>query len=137
MPEERIGVVFLSNANGVDADLWAQRMYDVVAPAIRDAVKEPGKKKSHTPEIRQYAGSYNLQPWHGETLILPWEDGLALLELPSMDPIKRLVKFRQVRPHTFRRIRKDETLGEEITFEVMPDGKVKGFRWHSNFWPKL
>jgi hypothetical protein len=65
--------------------------------------------------------------------VLPWEDGIALLDLPTTDPVKDLEKFKKVGENTFRRIRKDETLGEEVVFEMGPDGKASRFTRHSNF----
>ncbi|MEE9125451.1 MAG: serine hydrolase [candidate division NC10 bacterium] len=137
MPAERIATVFMANAQGVDARRWAQRLYDIVAPAIRTAVKEPGKVKAPEPELRRYAGTYSTQPWGGEIAILPWEDGLAMLALPTMDPVKKMVKLKKVGEHTFRRVHKDETLREEIVFEIGPDGQPTRFKWHSNYYPKV
>ena len=47
--------------------------------------------------------------------------------------MKDLVKLKKTGEHTFRRIRKDESLGEEIVFEIGPDGKATRFRRHSNY----
>ena len=40
---DRIATVFLANAQSLDAQDWAQKLYDIVAPAVAAAVKEPGK----------------------------------------------------------------------------------------------
>lgn len=137
MPEEKVATVFLANAQGVDSWQWARRLYDIVAPAVRDAVKEPGKGKTPDPELRKYAGTYGGQPWAGEIAVLPWEDGLAMLELPTMEPVKDLVKLKKTGENTFRRIRKDEKLGEEVVFEMGPDGKPIRFTHHSNYFPRV
>ena len=50
-----------------------------------------------------FSSSYDAQPWAGEVLILPWEDGLAMLELPTMSPMKDLEKLRKTGEHRFRR----------------------------------
>jgi CubicO group peptidase (beta-lactamase class C family) len=137
MPEEKVATVFLSNAQGVDTGQWAQRLYDIVAPAVRDAVKEPDKGKAPDPELRKYAGTYSEQPWGGEVAVLPWEEGLAMLSLPTMDPVKDLVKLKKTGENTFRRIRKDEKLGEEIVFDMGPDGRATRFTHQSNHFPRL
>ena len=49
-----------------------------------------------------------------------------------MDPIRGLTKLRKVGEHRFRRIRRDDTLGEEILFEMGGDGKPTRMVWHSN-----
>jgi CubicO group peptidase (beta-lactamase class C family) len=133
MPAEKIATVFLSNAQGVAARRWTQRLYDIVEPAVRAAVKDKDKAKAPDPALRRYAGTYSAQPWGGEVAVLPWEEGLALLDLPTMDPVKDLEKLKKVGENTFRLIRKDETLGEEVVFEIGPDGKASRFTRHSNF----
>ena len=65
--------------------------------------------------------------------MLPWEDGLAMLSLPSRQPMKDLIKLKKTGELTFRRIRKDDTLGEEIVFVLGPDGKATRFTRHSNY----
>jgi len=137
MPEEKVATVFMANANGVDSGKWAQRLYDIVGPAIRAAIKEPGKGKATDAELRKYAGTYSQAPWGGEVAVLPWEDGLAMLELPTMEPVKELVKLKKTGEHTFRRIRKDESLGEEIVFEMGSDGRPTRFTHHSNYAPRV
>lgn len=64
--------------------------------------------------------------------MLPREDGLALLFLPTMEPVKDLVKLKKTGEHTFQRIREDETLGEAVVFEMGPDGRAARFTQHSN-----
>ncbi len=132
VPEDKIATVFLANAQGVAAFAWAQKLYDIVAREVRAAVKEPEKAKTPDPALRRYAGTFTAQPWAGEVVVLPWEDGLALLDLPTMEPVKDLEKLRKTGEHTFRRIREDETLGEEVVFEMGSDGRAVRFTQHSN-----
>jgi CubicO group peptidase (beta-lactamase class C family) len=137
MPAERVATVIMANGQGVPTEKFAQRLYDIVAPAIRDAIKEPGKGKAPDPSLRKYAGRYDVQPWSGEVAILPWEDGLAMLAFPTMDPVKDLDRFKKVGEHRFRRIRKDDSLGEEIVFDVGPEGRATQFTQHSNHYPRI
>jgi CubicO group peptidase (beta-lactamase class C family) len=137
MPEERVATVFLANAQNVDAQKWAQLLYDIVGPAVRDAVKEPGKGKAPAPGLERYIGTYDEQPWGGEVAVVRWDDGLAMLELPTMDPVKDLLKLKKTGENTFRRIRKDEKLGEEVVFEIGPDGRASRFMRHSNHSPRI
>jgi hypothetical protein len=129
--------VFLANAQGVNAGQYAQRLYDIVAPAVRAAAKEKEKPKPADPGLRRFAGTYDAQPWDGEVAVLPWEGGLALLYLPTTEPVKDLIKLKQVGENTFRRIRKDETLGEEVVFEMGADGRAKRFIRDSNYSPRI
>jgi CubicO group peptidase (beta-lactamase class C family) len=137
-PEERIATIFMTNGQGVPARRWAQNLYDIVAPAIRDARKGPvPKDKIPDPSLRRYAGTYDEQPWNGEVAVVPWEDGLAMLSLPSTDPMDALEKLRKVGEHRFRVVRKDDSLGEEVVFEMGPDGRATRFTRHSNPSPRV
>jgi CubicO group peptidase (beta-lactamase class C family) len=137
MPEERIATVFMANANAVDSKKWAQSLYDIVAPAIRSAGKEPGKGKEPSKDLRRYAGTYSIAPWDGDLEVVPWEDGLAVLAMPTMDPMKDLIKLKPAGENTFRRVRKDETLGEAWVFEMGPDGRPTGVKVDSNTDPRV
>jgi len=132
MPAEEVGIAFLSNGMGVDSNAYAMDLYDIVAPAIRAAVKEPEKAKPIDPTLRRFAGTYSAQPWTGEAAVVPWEDGLALLFLPTDEPVRDLIRLKRTGDNTFRRIRKDETLGEEVVFEMGTDGRAVRFTRHSN-----
>ncbi len=129
---DKIATVFLANAQSLDSQDWAQKLYDIVAPAVAAAVKEPGKGKTPDASLRAYAGTYDAQPWAGEVVVLPWEEGIALLELPTMTPMKDLERFKKTGENRFRRIRKDESLGEEVVFEMGADGRPVRFVRHSN-----
>ncbi len=132
-PADGVATVFLSNAQSVDAYEWAARVYDIVAPAVIAAKKDPGGAKAPDTALARYAGTYDAQPWAGEVVILPWEDGLAMLELPTMNPVKGLEKLKAAGEHRFRRVRKDGELGEEIVFVMGPDGKPTRYTQHNNF----
>ena len=136
--DEKVATVLMANAQGVNTQLWAYRMYEIIAPAIRAAKKEPEKAKALDPDLDRYLGSYEGAPFFsGEVAVVRWEDGLALLSLPTLDPVKNLTKLKKVGEHRFRRIRSDESLGEEIVFEMGRDGKAARFTRHNNYYPRV
>ncbi len=51
----------------------------------------------------------------------------------SINPLQALTKLKHVEGNTFRRIRDDKSLAEEITFELGPDGEVLRMKQHSNY----
>ena len=67
----------------------------------------------------------------------PWEDGLAIISFPTDDPLPDLVKLKYMSGDTFRRIRDDGALAEEIVFETNARGEVTRFRRNSNYSPKV
>ena len=128
----RVATVFMTNAQGVDTAAFSRAMYDLVAPAIKEAVKAEGPApKPADPSLSAYLGHY-ATGFSGEVAIVRWEDGLASLGLPTMDPKRALSRLRKTGEHTFRRVRDDDALGEDVVFEVGPDGKATSLRWHSN-----
>jgi hypothetical protein len=69
--------------------------------------------------------------------VVRWEDGLALLPLPTSEPVRAISKLRKTGEHTFRRIRKDEALGEEFVFEMAEGGKAKRIVWNNNYYRRV
>ena len=140
-PEDKVATVFMVNAQGFDfqhTQPYAQRMYDIVAPAISAATKEGDKAKQPDPDLERYLGSYESLPYFGgEMAVVRWADGLAIIPLPTMEPVKSLIKLKKVADHRFRRIRSDENLGEEVIFELGPEGKATRFIWNNNYFPRM
>jgi CubicO group peptidase (beta-lactamase class C family) len=132
-PETKIATVFMSNAQGVNAQQFAQRLYDIVGPVVAAAAKGKGPfPAAPAASLSAYVGSYTSTFSGTETAVVLWEDGLAMLPLPTTDPMTALTKLRKTGEHTFRRVRKDDALGETIVFEMGPDGKALRYIMHSN-----
>jgi hypothetical protein len=128
--DEKLATIFLANAQGVNTGDFVQKMYDIVAPAIK-ALSKPMLLAQTRTDLARFAGIYE-SGFAGETAIIEWEDGLAALGLPTMDPMKDLTKLRKIGENTFRRVRKDEALGETVVFELGGEGQVVRMIWNSN-----
>lgn len=126
-PDEKVAVIVLANASGVNAGRYGRTLYDIVAPALSNK-SEAVTDASLTPLL----GSYDSFPWSGEELYFSWGGELASVALPTMTPIKDMDRYRKTGPNTFRRIRKDNTLGEEVVFEIGPNGRATRLTTHSN-----
>lgn len=68
-----------------------------------------------------------------ETYVMIKDGDLAMIYLPSNNPLRSLTKLRKVKENIFRRVRDDGNLGEKVVFEIGPDGKAKRFIRHSNY----
>jgi CubicO group peptidase (beta-lactamase class C family) len=130
-PKDRIAVIFMTNGQGTDTGMYANRTFDAVAPAIIAALAAPGEGAAPDPAFEKYVGRYE-RPLGGESYVFPWEGSLAVLPLPTSNPVTSLMRIRHVGEDTFRRIRDDGELGEEIVFEVDADGAVIRMWRHSN-----
>jgi hypothetical protein len=88
---------------------------------------------------QRFQGVYDAAPWDGEMIVFPWEDGLALVELPTSEPRTRLVRLRPVagKEAGFRTLRQDGSLGDPVDFEMDAQGRVIAAWRFSNPWPKV
>ena len=136
IPDKKIGAIFLTN--GMNIPIWriASQMTKIVAPAIAEAQQKGAKPKTSPAGMERFTGSY-WSEW-GETIVVPWKDGVAALDVPSRNPMDDLTELKWISGNNFRRIRKDNAeLGEEVVFETGPDGKVTRVLWHQNYSRKV
>jgi CubicO group peptidase (beta-lactamase class C family) len=127
-PHKKQAFIVMINASGVSPNKYATGMRDILKKVTGKDKEEKAKV-----DLEAYAGLYNAQPWWGETVVLPWQGKLAIFGLPSGNPAQSLRLLKHIEGDTFRRIRKDETLGEEVLFERDKTGKVFRMWHHSNY----
>ena len=114
VPDDMITIVFLTDAQGVEVMEYLKPILRLLTPAIRAAVKDPGKGEPVPAALQKYVGTYATRAEDGE-----------------------VVKLKQLGPDTFRRVRADDALGEEIVFELGPDGMAKRFKRYSDFHERI
>jgi CubicO group peptidase (beta-lactamase class C family) len=149
-PESKIATVAMANAM-INAGTYAYGVYDLVAEAITEATADDDGKTAkaspqggqdsqeavETPDLDNFVGAYSQQPWGGETAVVRWKGGLAMLNLPTDNPLRALTRIRHQEGDVFRRVRPDDELGEAIVFERGADGRVTGYRRHGNLSPRI
>ncbi len=137
-PADKVATIFMGNALGVPTGRFTQTMYAIVTPAIQAAARDTARAFKIDASLAAYAGRYDSQPWGGETLVFQWEDGLAMVGLPTTDPVAGIVKLRKATaPHTFNILRRDGTVADAIVFEMGADGKPTKYWRHSNPYTRL
>lgn len=134
--DDKIATIFMANALGVSPQPFTMRMYEIVSPAVAEAKKAPGGGQQPDPAFAKYCGAYE-QSFGGESAVIPWEDGLAIVGFPTDDPLQSLAKLKHISGDTFRRIRDDGQLAEEIVFETNPQGEVTRLKRNSNYLAKV
>jgi CubicO group peptidase (beta-lactamase class C family) len=136
VPKNKLGVIVLTSAIGSPVGFYAEKAADLLVPAIKAATDSPDDAPGHDPELDRYVGIYD-SSW-GQSAVLHWKGGLAIMGLRSRDPGEAISKLKKTGEHTFRRVRKDdESLGEEFIFEVDGNGGVTRFMSHSNWMTKV
>jgi hypothetical protein len=134
-PEDKVATVFMTNAMGVDTRKYTKQAYDIVGPAIAKALESPDEAKATPPELERYTGLY--RSFWGESAVITWEGGIAVISTRSNDPIEGISKLKHVEGHVFRRIRDDKKLGEEVVFELDDEGRVVRMQRHGNYMEKV
>lgn len=132
-PQRKQAFIVMINAQGVNPEKYAKGMREILKKA-EDKEKEEIEEGIN---LEDYAGYYDEQPWWGESAVIPWQGRLAVLGLPSENPAQGLILLKHIKEDTFRRVRKDETLGEEVVFERDETGKVVRMWQHSNYNNKI
>jgi len=132
-PHKKQAFIVMINAQGVNPNKYAKGMREILKKAISKGKEE----KVEGVDLEAYAGYYNSQPWWGEMAVIPWQGKLAVLGLPSENPAQDLRLLKHIEGDIFRRIRKDETLGEKVIFERDDSGKVIRMWQHSNYRNKI
>jgi CubicO group peptidase (beta-lactamase class C family) len=134
-PQSLFAVSVMANRNRVDVDGYAGVILDILEASGSAASAENGGP--HDDGLDDFVGSYNLTPWDGEDLVFRWNDGLAVVTLPTMEPVKNMTRLRHVEGDRFRTVRSDETLGHELLFRRDDNGKVTHLEFHSISLPRM
>jgi CubicO group peptidase (beta-lactamase class C family) len=129
---EKLGIIVLTNTM---ESPWTYANY------MRQILLKGEKEKNSTlPEtdLDEYTGVYQAQPWNSEKKVLSWYGHLAILDLPSTNPLESMTLLKHIDGDIFRRIRRDDSLGEEFIFERdARTGKIIKMWTHSNYSVKL
>lgn len=135
-PISEYAVIVFTNRNGANVSGYASKILDMLDAG---ATPEPDDSTEHENilDYDDYLGSYDYRPWGGEELVFRWKDGLAVVALPTMDPLGDLVRLQHVDGDRFHTIRDDESPGYEVFFRRDETGGVTHIIHHSIDLPKL
>ena len=126
-PKEKMAYTVMINAGGESPELFAKEIREIISKIP----KSTGPKSIIN--LEQYSGTYTSQPWGSEKIVTPWYGDLVMLNLPNDNPDEAMIVLQHVSGDTFKRVRKDKTLAEEIQFEKDNYGKVIRILQHSNY----
>jgi CubicO group peptidase (beta-lactamase class C family) len=130
-PVTKTAVAILANRNRTDVDGYAKAIYEILDG--EGTAVEPAQADN----LNDYTGSYDLSPWDGEDLVFRWKDGLAVMSLPTLDPVGSLTELKHIEGDRFHAVRKDGKPGHEIRFVRHTDGRVTHLNVHSLNLPRL
>ncbi len=148
--DRKVAVAFAASALGVSPSSYTRRIHDVVKPVLGDDEEDeaasadesgstdagPAGVSAQAPDLDRFTGRYDAS-FGGEIAVLRWKGGLAMLGLPTDDPLDSLTRLRHQAGTTFRRVRDDGELGERIVFETDERGRVTRLVRFSNYYPRI
>jgi len=131
-PKSKMAYTVMINAGGENPDMFAKELRDIF-----NKIPKSKPKSSENTNLAEYTGSYGVQPWFSEQVILPWYGDLAVLRLPNTNPDESMTILRLVSKDEFREVKGDEFVGGLFRFERNTSGKVIKLWSHSNSVTKL
>jgi CubicO group peptidase (beta-lactamase class C family) len=132
-PISLYGVTVMANRNNVSVSGYARTMLDILEAG--GTTDEPSGDSA--PNLSDYVGSYDVSPWTGEDMVFKWKEGLAIISLPTTDPLGDMVRLRHVDGDIFRTIRSDDQPGHKLIFSRDEQGQVSHLTYHSNHQLKM
>jgi len=138
LPDEKIAVIVLTNADDADASYFARQILTMMLPSLRRAAAPSLDVSIADPSWARYTGKYQ-DPWWFETEILIMNGRLVMYEHnypPEDNPRRRLVELSPEGPNTFRMTGENGN-GELVIFEMDSGNKVVKVKVGENFiYPK-
>jgi CubicO group peptidase (beta-lactamase class C family) len=137
-PDEKIGVIVLTNADDGDPGFFLEHIYGIIAPAVLKAAYPPAKPAQPDPSWKIYLGRYeDTADFDTEVMIVGGKLVMYGLSYPpEANPQGELTELAPVAKHTFRMTGENGD-GELVIFELGPDGKVKRIKTGENYlYPK-
>jgi CubicO group peptidase (beta-lactamase class C family) len=134
-PDERVGVVVLTNSDDGVPALFASRILAMLAPAIKKALPAPVPAAlPDTASWKKYVGRYT-DPDSGLTDVMVFGGKLMMYGFnypPEENPLGSLTELTPEGENTFRMTGENGN-GELVVFEMGPDGNVKRIKATENY----
>jgi len=108
-----------------------------MAPALREAnatATAGAQEDSAAAAVERFTGLYQ-RPFGSEALVLPWQGRLAVIRLPTQNPLSSMETFDPIGDSRFRRSGARPDVAEVIEF-TSDSGGLKLWRGHQ-FWVQM
>ena len=127
-PDKKIAYSVMINSGGTSPSKYIKGIHEILS-------KVKTLKGTEINKFKELTGSYNTQPWVGETYVQSWGDHIALVSLPSDEPyLLRL--YRNVDNDLFKRVVANNKLGEELEILRNNDNTIIGYKTHQNIYKR-
>jgi len=134
IPEDRIGVIVLTNSDDGEPGFFARHILDYVGPPLLAEYAPAQVEPTFDPSWQKYAGTY-AEPGPYYTVVLIKGERLIMSTLsypPEDNPGSEVVDLTPVKKDTFR-MTGDNGNGELVIFEYDKTGKIYQVKVGSNY----
>ncbi|HET6591548.1 MAG TPA: serine hydrolase, partial [Xanthomonadales bacterium] len=122
-PVSKYAVITLANRNLSDVDGYAAAVFDILEAGGTPAAGQE-KLPASSAGLDDYVGSYDGRPWFGEDLVFRWKDALAIVSMPTKQPIEDLIQLKRVEGDRFQTVLSNGQAGYEVVFTRDDSGQV-------------
>lgn len=138
VPEEKIAVIVLTNADDGDPGFFAERLIATISPVMKKVAGPPVAITIADPAWNMYVGKYQ-DAWWFDTEVFVANGKLAMYDYgypPETNPRNNVVELTPEGPHTFRMMGENGN-GERVVFEMDANKKVHRIKVGENYlYPK-
>jgi CubicO group peptidase (beta-lactamase class C family) len=132
-PEDRIAVAVMVNATDAPQFTLVFRAYEIIAPALR----VPAGNEGDANRWKKFTGYYTADKSWSDAELVQWDGVLAVMWIPTENPVGSLVKLRRVEGNIFRQVRGDGSLGKHYVFKTDAAGDVVSMKFNNNLLRKV
>ena len=128
-PEEKIAVVAMVNATDGPQFTLVFRAYEILSAALLDsqATEDDGGR-----EWAPYTGYYTADKSWSDAEVLEWGGALAVMWVPTGDPVGSLIKLKRLEGDVFRQVNGDGSLGKHYVFARDADNGTVRMKFNNN-----
>jgi hypothetical protein len=137
-PEDKMGVIVLTDADDGDPGFYVKQVFALLAPAIKKATTATPVVAQPDPSWGNFVGTYR-DPW-GDTEIVVVNGELVMMDSREDDPKGSLLKLVPTEKNKFKIVAETFSygeIGEFVSFELGADGKAVRMKVGENFTPRL
>ena len=129
-PETKIAVAVAVNTK--DAPQWSLAFvaYRIMAPALLN----PGDMRELSSEWSKYTGYYTEDDVWSDAEVLQWNDSLAMMWVPTEDPLNSVTMLTRIEGNVFRQVRNDGSLGKHYIFGADANGDIVSMKFNNNIY---
>ena len=147
-PQDRLAIIVLTNVDDGEPGRFARQLYDLAGADIVRAAAAAAPPQGPAPQpqpppaaagpvpavdLTRFEGAYGRPHSANDVYVAPYGNELMVFDLFVPMPASDITRLRHVEGTRFRVVRPNDTLAEEVRFDMDPQGRATRIWWHSNY----